>query len=407
MKLVYSMPAIVLSGGAVHHFSVIARLVARGHEVAIYTPHVRGLDLLPPLPPSVEIRRHPRVTSNLYTLPSERNPAAFLRTMHDLTIGLGHIACDLPADADAVIATFYPNALAADAMRRRTGSRCVVLQAIHADPVRFPVTSYRTRYAWLWASAPRRVDHILVVSEALAGQVRQRYPKPVTVVGNGVDETLLHAPPAEPAQAAALLRTEGRPYLLYVGGIRQQKGVDTLLEAFARLRERQPELLLALVGEGSWEEVYRPLAQRLGIGEHVRYLAGVSRADLRVVLDGAAVFAFPSRQEGFGLPPLEAMARGRPVICSPCAGILSYAREDENCLFCGPGDPAGLAGAVERLLSDEALHDRLAAAGRETARGYSWDAVADCTESALRACVQARRPHPRRRPVYRRFASSQ
>ncbi len=389
MKIVYSMPAMMLCGGVVHHCFVIQRLVARGHEVSVYAPVVQDRHLLPPLPAGVRIYQHPRVASNLYTLPPESRPREFLRAFWDLSVGLRHIAADLPSDADVIQATFYPNVYAADWMRRRTGSRSVLLQAIHIDPRVFLPTSYRRRYSWLWARAPRRADHILAVCEALAQTLRERYGRPVTMVGNGVDDELLTGLPGDAGRAAEFLGTEGRPYVLFVGSITQRKGVDALIEAFAEVRHDHPDLLLALVGRCHWWPYYRAVAERCGVAEHIRRVAGSDRETLRHLLDGASCFAFPSRAEGFGLPPLEAMARGRPVVCTICEGVNEYAQPGENCLQVPPDNPVELARAIRRLLDDRDLAERLGGAGRATAKKFTWDRVADLTEQAMLASVKA------------------
>lgn len=384
MKIVYSLPAVMLCGGVVHHFAVIRRLVARGHHVEIYAPMVADLDLLPPLPASVPIHAHTKVTCNLYSLPSERYPRRFFETFWALTAGLRHIAADLPADADVIHAGFDPNTIAADRMRRIKRSRCGLIQGIHIDPAYFLPVSFRRRYAWLWANAPFRADHLIAVCDALARTLFRRYGKPVTQVGNGVDDELLVQPPC----SSLPVDTDGRPYVLFVGSIRQRKGIDVLLAAFSALRERHPDLLLVMAGKGSWETVYRVQAQRLGVEPHVRVLPGVGRADLCQLLDGAAAFAFPSRMEGFGLPPLEAMARGCPVVCTACEGVNEYARDGENCLFAEPNNAQALAQALDRVLTDRELAARLGEGGRKTAQRYTWDQVAERTESAMLACAE-------------------
>jgi len=391
MKIVYSMPAFMLCGGVVHHCFVIQRLVERGHQVSIYTPVVQDREFLPPLPAGVEIHQHPRVRSNLYTLPPERHLGKFLQAFRDLTLGLRRIAQDLPPDADVIQATFYPNVYAADWMRRRKRSKSVLFQAIHIDPRLFLPMSYRKRYAWLWAGAPRRADHLLAVCEALARSLRERYGRPVTMVGNGIDEELLSGPPGEPQRAAEFLGTQGRPYVLFVGSITGRKGVDTLIEAFAEVRQGHPDLLLALVGKCHFWPYFDAIAERCGVGEHIRKAAGADRQTLRDLLDGASCFAFPSRAEGFGLPPLEAMARGRPVVCTPCEGVDEYARPGENCLQVSPDHPAELARAIRRLLDDGDLAAKLGQGGRLTAAKFTWDRVAGLTEQAMVAEVQSAR----------------
>ena len=98
----------------------------------------------------------------------------------------------------------------------------------------------------------------------------------------------------------------------------------------------------------------------------------------------AAVFIFPSLFEGFGLPPLEAMACGAPVVTTACGGISEFARDGENCLMVPPADADALAQAILRLLGDPHLRARLSSAGVETARPWTWTRTVDQVDHFLR-----------------------
>jgi glycosyltransferase involved in cell wall biosynthesis len=391
VKIVYTMPAFMLCGGVVHHCFVIPRLVARGHEVSVYAPVIQDTALLPVLPESVPLVRHRKVRSNLYTLPSEKSPLAFLRTLNDLTVGIYRMAEELPADADVVQATFYPNVYAAVRMKYRKKSRAAVLQGIHIDPEIFLPMSFRRRYSWLWAGAPRQADGLLTVCESLKDKLETRYKKPVWNVSNGVDDEILSGPDQGRDIVEKILDTGGRPYVLFIGSLTGRKGIDILLEAFSQIRQKYPDLLLALIGGGNWETYYKGLAARLGVLEHVRHRPGADRPMIRQVLDYASCFAFPSRAEGFGLPPLEAMARGVPVICTPCEGISEYAQGGFNCLQVPPESPPAVARAIEKALQGGPEIEKISENARETAQKFTWDRVADLTEKAMLEAVNARR----------------
>lgn len=172
------------------------------------------------------------------------------------------------------------------------------------------------------------------------------------------------------------------PVILYVSNLKAHKNPAGLVRSFARVRDRSS--ILALVGRGTPSEsaALQDLAVSLGVADRVRRAGAVGREDLRRWYAAANVFAFPSLYEGFGLPPLEAMIAGTPVI-STTAGSLP-----EVCgraaLLVRPGDDAGMARAIDRVLGSAPLRRRLIAAGRRQARSFSWDRTAALTLAALR-----------------------
>ena len=131
---------------------------------------------------------------------------------------------------------------------------------------------------------------------------------------------------------------------------------------------------------GHWDSRYpaaRELAVRLGLGDVVRFLPGVAEADLPALLSGAEVFAFPSLYEGFGLPPLEALACGAPVLCGEGSSLPEVV--GEAALRVDMHSVAALAAGMARLLSDAALREQLRAAGPQRAALFSWRRTAEAT----------------------------
>jgi glycosyltransferase involved in cell wall biosynthesis len=194
--------------------------------------------------------------------------------------------------------------------------------------------------------------------------------------------------PAAAAETAALRARHGlaHPYLLYVGGIDPRKNVPVLLEAYGRLRATQPEAPdLVLAGDMEHDPHLPALhaqAQRLKLGEAFRVLGFAQDEELPALLAGALAFVFPSSYEGFGLPPLEAMACGTPVVATS-AGSLPEVLGDAA-LLAPPDDTDGLAAALARITGDEALRATLRARGLERAAGYSWERTARATLAAYR-----------------------
>ncbi|MFJ8043014.1 glycosyltransferase family 4 protein [Kitasatospora sp. NPDC096147] len=175
----------------------------------------------------------------------------------------------------------------------------------------------------------------------------------------------------------------GRPRtLLYVGRMDRTsawKGVDVLVEAFARLADL-PDARLRLVGGGDAVPELLALAGRLGVAERVEAVGELTGEQLVSEVRGAAVLALPSRTEAesFGMALVEAMACATPVVGSAVGGIPHVVTEGETGLLVAPGDAGALAAACRRLLTDGELADRLGAAGRrEVERRYAWDGLTE------------------------------
>jgi glycosyltransferase involved in cell wall biosynthesis len=164
--------------------------------------------------------------------------------------------------------------------------------------------------------------------------------------------------------------------LLYSGQWKPYKNLGVLLQAFATLRPRRPALKLVLIGREDPTQAHVPdLIAELGITGAVVPTGYVADEDDLVALyQEASVFTFPSRYEGFGLPPLEAMAAGVPVVSSDAAS-LPEAIGDAG-LLVSPEAPGPWVEAIDRVLDDAALQDRLIRAGCERSLALTWDETA-------------------------------
>lgn len=187
--------------------------------------------------------------------------------------------------------------------------------------------------------------------------------------------------PAEAAAVQAKYRLPAR-FILFVGTLEPRKNIGALLEAYARFRRAGgADWKLVIAGRRGWGAVpVNPALRDMGLERDVFTTGYVDAADLPALYSLAGVFVFPSLYEGFGLPPLEAMACGTPVVCSNRAS-LPEAVADAG-LLVDPTDPEALAGAIGAVLSDEALRARLRAAGLRRAAQLSWDAVARAAVAA-------------------------
>ncbi|MBI2710380.1 MAG: glycosyltransferase family 4 protein [Actinobacteria bacterium] len=227
------------------------------------------------------------------------------------------------------------------------------------------------------ACAARDADLVLCSSEATRAdaQAAGLAPGRLRVVPLGV-----RARPVTEADVADVRRRHAlaRPYVLAVGTIEPRKNHRTLIEAMVRLDRRDVDLVLA--GPAGWGPSLASAAGRLG--DRARLLGFVRDADLAALYRGAEVVAYPSTWEGFGLPVLEAMAQGAPVVTSK--GTSTEEVAGGAAVLVDPLDADALAAAVTRVLDDPALAERLRAAGRARAAELTWERCAERTVAAYR-----------------------
>jgi glycosyltransferase involved in cell wall biosynthesis len=182
---------------------------------------------------------------------------------------------------------------------------------------------------------------------------------------------------------------EGPP-LVYAGRLLREKRIDLLLRAVALLQDRHPGVLLTVFGDGPYRETLLRLADELGISDRVDFRGHVKTYDeVWAGLGGARVAVQPSEREGFGLFPLEAMAAGLPVVyCESTESAVPELVRDGIEGICTAPDPAALARALDRLLTDGAEWSRLRANALARAAGYDWDEIARQIEAACARVVR-------------------
>jgi glycosyltransferase involved in cell wall biosynthesis len=241
-------------------------------------------------------------------------------------------------------------------------------------------------------AAARRSHRIIVLARSTADDLVQHLGTPrgkIDIVPHGVTAAPIAEPTPEP-ELRQRLELADRRVLLTLSAKRPHKNLSRLLEAHARLPvEGRPVLVLPGYPTPHEDEL-RVRAAELGSLGDVRFVRWVDTSDLEGLYAIADVFVFPSLYEGFGLPVLEAMARGVPVATS-ARGSLAEVAGDAGLVF-DPEDVGAIHGAMQRLLTDGAERDRLRAAGRERAAGFSWERTAELTAAVYeRAIAESRR----------------
>jgi glycosyltransferase involved in cell wall biosynthesis len=226
--------------------------------------------------------------------------------------------------------------------------------------------------------AARRADRILTIAEHGRREVIELLgvaPSRVTTTYCAADDRFRPLPTAEVEAFRASRQLPSR-FILYLGTLEPRKNVVTLIRAYARLRSEwpaAPDLILAGGTGWMYGEVYATL-RRLGLAEHIRCAGFVPDSEQPLWYNAAAVFAYPSLYEGFGLPPLEAMACGTPVVVSDCTSLPEVVGPAG--LLVPPADERSLASSLKRVLEDDALARTMRQAGLERAAQFSWRRMA-------------------------------
>jgi glycosyltransferase involved in cell wall biosynthesis len=229
--------------------------------------------------------------------------------------------------------------------------------------------------ASIWMAA-RTSSRILTVSEASKRDILRFFDVPpgkITVIYNGIDERFHVQPPEdEMVRVRERYQLQG-DFVLYVGNVKPHKNLERLLDAFHLVRQDGLEhLKLVVIGDeiSKYTELRRAV-HRLNLHKHVRFLGFMPDAMLAVLYRLAAVFVFPSLYEGFGLPPLEAMASGTPVVTSNVSSLPEVV--GNAAVLVDPTDAASIADGLRQVLTNPSLAAALAERGLARAAEFSWE----------------------------------
>ncbi len=250
-------------------------------------------------------------------------------------------------------------------------------------PDRLP-TGRRRYFAALTRASVRRASRVLAVSESTKRDIVELLgvpPEQIAVTPLAAD------PSFRPVTGEALevfLGEQGivRPFVLSVGTLEPRKNLPTLLRAFARIAAEMPHDLVLAGPEGWMTDEIHETRRRLDLGDRLRFTGYVDAEALPAWYSAADLFVYPSLYEGFGLPPLEAMACGTPVITSDVSSLPEVVGDAG--LTVPPTDEMALAEAMRRVLGDPAIGADLRKRGLERAKRFSWEQTAALTVAAYR-----------------------
>jgi glycosyltransferase involved in cell wall biosynthesis len=236
--------------------------------------------------------------------------------------------------------------------------------------------------AWAYGQVTHRrvcrgAEHIVTCSQFSKSQIVERLavdPDRITVIHGGVDERFQAGDhTAQSAEVRQVLDIP-KPYILYVGNLKPHKNVSGLIRGFAVMPGAR-DFSLLIVGSGrDLERKLRSEVADLGMGDSVRFVQHVDADLLPAVYGGAETTVQPSFVEGFGLPVLESMACGTPVVCSRSSCLPEVA--GDAAMYFDPSKPEELAHNLERILSSRSLHNHYRAEGLRRAREFSWKRAA-------------------------------
>lgn len=234
----------------------------------------------------------------------------------------------------------------------------------------------------------QRADHVIAVSEATRQDLIELYqtpPEKISVLYHGVTPDFKPVTQADKlAEVRRKYHLGQHPFILSVGTLQPRKNYRRLVQAFASL---DPALALVIVGSKGWNyaDIFAEIT-RHGLAERVHVLGFVADSDLPALYSAASLFVYPSLYEGFGLPILEAMACGTPVVASNQSALPEVVGEAG--LLVDPKDIEAMAAAMARVLGDTSLRQTLVEAGPARAAQFTWSNMANRLSALYQKLVQ-------------------
>lgn len=238
--------------------------------------------------------------------------------------------------------------------------------------------------------AIRKAEKIITVSNFTKQDIVNYFktsPDKISVTYEGVDL------PEPDGQNQDVLKKYNisQPYILYVGNVYPHKNIESLLIALKKMdssnHQELKDLRLVIVCKHDFFlQRAKEQAEKLGIARKVTFTGYVPDSDLGLIYKNAAVYVFPSFYEGFGLPPLEAMAQGVPVVSSQATSMPEIMKD--AALYFNPGNPDEIVELVKSVVSDNNLRQKMAALGRELIKEYNWDTMAKETVGIYKNSVK-------------------
>ncbi|MEZ5901017.1 MAG: glycosyltransferase family 1 protein [Hyphomicrobiaceae bacterium] len=239
-------------------------------------------------------------------------------------------------------------------------------------------------YAWLLPRLLKRVDHLIAVSQFTKERIVEKFgvdQSKISVVWNGVDDQFRPRTEAEIDNVREALGIKSKNYILCLGSLEPRKNVPRLLQAWDLISRQLPdEVELVISGKVGASKVFSS-AGLSEIPERVHFTGYVNQEQLPALYSGALALVYPSLYEGFGLPPLEAMACGTAVVTSASTSLQEVV--GDAAVLVDPLDIGSIAESIVAVVENEALRHDLSKRGLERAQNFTWDRSADATREIL------------------------
>ncbi|MGC5310065.1 glycosyltransferase family 4 protein [Micromonospora zamorensis] len=402
LMLSWEYPPVLVGGLGRHVHALSVALAAAGHEVTVVTRHSEGAPL-------------EEYADGVRILRAPEDPVAFPLATGSLlawTMAFNHTLTRTALRATEAgsydVIHAHDWLVAHTAMTLRDHLDLPLVTTIHATEAGrhqgwLPEEMNRTIHGvehWLSGSSIR----VITCSEYMRDQVTALFDVPtaqVDVVPNGVDDRAWRARPRAVASARARFAGDG-PLVGYAGRLVYEKGVQHLVHAVPRLRERHPGLRVVIAGDGPYRAELEAEARRLALSSTVRFTGFLDSTQLPAMLGATDATVVPSLYEPFGMVALEAAAAGAPLAVARTGGLAEIVEPGVTGVTFPHSDPDALAGAVGQLLGDEVFARRVARRARTmVGERYGWATIATRTAASYTA---ARREHG---PLQARRAAAQ
>jgi glycosyltransferase involved in cell wall biosynthesis len=354
MRLTFILSSLRLSGGVRVVIEYANRLSARGHRITFVVP---GGTIDPAIQAGISTGIHIFETPRL--IRNTKNP-----------IGMAIIAwsmAQLVTPSDFIIATHTPTtAVSFITKKLMKKGKSLWLYMDYLE-----MFEHRPIERWLLRNALRWHDQALAISEAGVQELRSFCPGKVTNIGLGLDLQVYH--PIPDARKTEFY-DPGQKVIFFLGDTRPRKGMSDFLAAMEEAYKKVTNLMMWIASKEN-AEINTRLPYRIFVQP--------TDAELARLYSMCDIFISASWFEGFGLPPLEAMACGAPVITTDSRGIREFAVDGENCLVVPIKNPNRMAEAILALISNPSLADQFRKNGPLTAKRFGWELATDRFEAAL------------------------
>lgn len=379
MRINFTMMSTSMSGGARAIYEIINELSNRGHSITITA--LQGDHSWFPLKADVTYVKAPYIIKILDPVNKLRKKPSFEYSSLGGILSwfkMGFDAdlikplSDITPDCDINVATWYSTSFAVH--RSGKGKPFYFFQDF--EEIVEPLGPYHVR---MFKESLYLPFHIITGSHWLKDWIKEEYGKDAIVSNYGIDHSIFH--PRENVlddvpgyKVMAILR----------GG--KYKGDQDLIKALNTVSEKIPNITLIAVGN---KDIIQRLRDEIGFNFNYKLYERPSDDQLAELYSSSDILAFPSHKEGFGLPPLESMACGTPVVTTDCFGVRDFVEDKENALFVPTKDPDGLAEGIQELLTNEDLREKFRENGLKTAQRFIWSNVVDLFENAFLEAMES------------------